>query len=195
MDGSSTWTLVARIFHSSPKQNRRIVVDGALIDQFHPLVHGHWEAKDTRDDLEKLKSNRKFQDGYPRDNILFQDSQYVRYYGRTEFKYLMSILTDQLHVTDRYPPGLLCLPYHKRSSKWEEAVATVQGQSTGHRGWAVEINQGAATFTNRLFDASPLRNFSISVGCQSTRNLSEAAVEEIANSASFNRANFQNRLQ
>ena len=51
-------------------KNKRIVVDGALIDNFQ-LPHGYWEAKDIHDDL-PAEVLRKFAAGYPRDNILFQ---------------------------------------------------------------------------------------------------------------------------
>ena len=51
-------------------KNKRIVVDGALIDSFQ-LPHGYWEAKDIHDDL-PAEVLRKFEKGYPRDNILFQ---------------------------------------------------------------------------------------------------------------------------
>ena len=47
-----------------------IFVDGALVDTFN-LVHGFWEAKDTSDDLDK-EVKRKFDAGYPKNNILFQ---------------------------------------------------------------------------------------------------------------------------
>ena len=50
-------------------QNRRIVVDGALMDNFR-LTHGYWEAKDADDDL-PVEVVRKFERGYPRDNIPF----------------------------------------------------------------------------------------------------------------------------
>ena len=64
------WTLVPE--HSMRvHQNRRIVVDGALMDNFR-LTHGYWEAKDEDDDLPS-EVVRKFERGYPRDNILFQD--------------------------------------------------------------------------------------------------------------------------
>ena len=62
--------------HSSPEHaislggNKRIVVDGALIDALN-LPHGYWEAKDIHDDLD-AEVQRKFAAGYPRDNILFQ---------------------------------------------------------------------------------------------------------------------------
>jgi predicted helicase len=51
--------------------NRRpAFVDGACIDEFN-LVHGYWEAKDERDDLKK-EVQKKFKEGYPRNNIIFQ---------------------------------------------------------------------------------------------------------------------------
>ena len=50
--------------------NKRIYVDGALIDKFK-LPQGYWEAKDIHDDLPK-EALRKFKAGYPQTNILFQ---------------------------------------------------------------------------------------------------------------------------
>ena len=35
------------------------------------LTHGFWEAKDERDDLER-EIRRKLEQGYPRNNIIFQ---------------------------------------------------------------------------------------------------------------------------
>jgi predicted helicase len=52
------------------KGGRNLRVDGALVDTFK-IPHGYWEAKDTKDDLEK-EIQKKFEAGYPRDNILFQ---------------------------------------------------------------------------------------------------------------------------
>ena len=54
-------------------KNKRIVVDGVLIDDFQ-LPHGYWEAKDIHDNL-PIQVQRKFAAGYPRDNILFQTPQ------------------------------------------------------------------------------------------------------------------------
>ena len=55
---------------SIQRAKTRVIVDGALVDDFH-LAHGFWEAKDEKDDLEReIKS--KFEKGYPRDNIIFQ---------------------------------------------------------------------------------------------------------------------------
>lgn len=50
------------------KDSRRISVNGCLIDEFH-LPRGYWEAKD---DLNP-EIQKKFEAGYPRNNILFQE--------------------------------------------------------------------------------------------------------------------------
>jgi len=61
------WTLIEQ--YSMKHNSHKIIVDGALKDAF--LTHGVWEAKDTEDDLEK-EVKKKFEAGYPKDNILFQ---------------------------------------------------------------------------------------------------------------------------
>ena len=66
------WTLVPE-HPMALNRNKRIVVDGALIDDFR-LPHGYWEAKDIHDDL-PTEVQRKFEAGYPTDNILFQTPQ------------------------------------------------------------------------------------------------------------------------
>ncbi len=52
-----------------------IRVDGAILDAFE-LRLGIWEAKDTKDKLEK-EIKKKFNDGYPKDNILFQTPERI----------------------------------------------------------------------------------------------------------------------
>ena len=47
--------------------------DGTVKDVLR-MAHGYWEAKDTHDDLDAEIQN-KFNRGYPRDNIIFEDSQ------------------------------------------------------------------------------------------------------------------------
>jgi hypothetical protein len=65
------WTLAEQFsMRAKGAGGRAIRVDGPLLDPFK-LVHGVWEAKDSDDDL-KLEVDRKFQAGYPGDNILFQ---------------------------------------------------------------------------------------------------------------------------
>src|SRR6185437_170938 len=63
------WTLVPE--YSIPRKGRNpLSVDGALVDAFN-LPRGYWEAKDEDDSLE-AEMKKKFEDGYPRANILFQ---------------------------------------------------------------------------------------------------------------------------
>src|SRR6266446_7324074 len=62
------WKLVPE--HSMRgKGRRRIQPDGTLMDVFR-LHHGHWEAKDSGDDLNK-EIRAKIDKGYPVENLLF----------------------------------------------------------------------------------------------------------------------------
>src|SRR5258708_2215329 len=63
-------TLVPEFRIERARARSSVIVDGALLDDFH-LAHGYWEAKDEKDDLDReIKS--KLDKGYPRDNIIFQ---------------------------------------------------------------------------------------------------------------------------
>ena len=63
------WSLAEQ--HSIPRKGRRpLRADAVFLDQFK-LRHGVWEAKDSQDDL-ALEVKKKFAEGYPQDNILFQ---------------------------------------------------------------------------------------------------------------------------
>ena len=55
----------------SPAKERRYV-DGALLHELR-LPFGYWEAKDEKDDLD-AEIELKFKRGYPKDNIIFDDS-------------------------------------------------------------------------------------------------------------------------
>jgi predicted helicase len=63
-------TLIEKYTLKPSKHEHPLFVDGALVDAFN-LPHGFWEAKDTSDDLDK-EIKRKFDIGYPKNNILFQ---------------------------------------------------------------------------------------------------------------------------
>lgn len=58
----------------SPARERRYV-DGALLHALR-LPFGYWEAKDEKDDLD-AEIATKFKRGYPKDNIIFDDSTQV----------------------------------------------------------------------------------------------------------------------
>jgi predicted helicase len=63
------WNLVTEWKIERPSR-RPAFVDGACVNEFR-LVHGYWEAKDESDDLKK-EVKKKFAEGYPKNNILFQ---------------------------------------------------------------------------------------------------------------------------
>ena len=50
-----------------------VIPDGTVKDTLR-MARGYWEAKDSGDDLD-AEMARKFRRGYPRDNILFEDSR------------------------------------------------------------------------------------------------------------------------
>ena len=50
-----------------------VIPDGTVKDSLR-MPRGYWEAKDSHDDLD-TEIQRKFNRGYPRDNIIFEDSQ------------------------------------------------------------------------------------------------------------------------
>ncbi|MCK5536564.1 MAG: N-6 DNA methylase [Bacteroidales bacterium] len=59
--------------HYQTKQNNTIIFDGTIKDALR-LDWGYWEAKDTKDDLDKEIEN-KLAKGYPNENILFENSE------------------------------------------------------------------------------------------------------------------------
>jgi len=63
-------TLIEKYPLKTSNHDHILFIDGALVDSFN-LVHGFWEAKDTSDDLNK-EIKKKFDSGYPKNNILFQ---------------------------------------------------------------------------------------------------------------------------
>ena len=66
------WTLVEELSRQAINSTRRIRLDGALRDQWK-RPHAWWEAKDSADDLD-AEIEKKIEDGYPLDNIIFEDT-------------------------------------------------------------------------------------------------------------------------
>ncbi len=70
--------------------------DGTVKDTLR-MNRGYWEAKDTHDDLD-TEIQRKFNRGYPRDNIIFEDSQTaVLIQNREEAMRVDMTRPDELH--------------------------------------------------------------------------------------------------
>jgi predicted helicase len=63
---------IAEHEHIAPTKNR-CYLDGALLHEIR-VPFGYWEAKDTSDDLDE-EIEKKTRKGYPRDNIIYEDSR------------------------------------------------------------------------------------------------------------------------
>ena len=165
------WTLVPERSISLGR-NRRIVIDGALIDDFN-LTHGHWEAKDIHDDL-PTEVQRKFAAGYPDDNILFQTPKQA-ILCQNDKHVLDADLTDPTQLIETLQPFFSYRP--QEITEWEEAVAQFKDR-------VPDIGRGLAKLiqkerqTNRQFTAAFVDFYD---KCRQfiNPNLSEAAVEEM----------------
>ena len=165
------WTLVPEHSIALP-QNKRIRVDGALIDEFN-LPHGYWEAKDTDDDL-PAEVERKFAAGYPSDNILFQTPQRGILW-QNDAPVLDADLTDPAQLVQTLeaffshrPPAI---------AEWDEAVGQFKDK-------VPDIGRGLAALIQRERENN--RRFTTAFAefyekCRQSinPNLSEAAVEEM----------------
>ena len=165
------WTLVPE--HAiSPQRNKRIVVDGALVDDFR-LTHGYWEAKDIDDDL-PTEVERKFAAGYPRDNILFQTPQRAMLWQNGRLT-LDADLTDASQLIETLQMFFGYRP--QEYAAWEEAVAQFKDR-------VADIGNGLAELirkerqSNRLFTAA-FAEFLDKCRQSINPNLAEAAVEEM----------------
>ena len=164
-------TLVQEYSISLP-QNRRIVVDGAVVPQ-HNLVHGYWEAKDINDDLQ-AEVNRKFKAGYPKDNILFQTP--VRAILWQEGSLVLDVsLTDKLQLIKVLQTFFAHVP--QEIAKWEEAVAQFKDVVPDiGRGLSKLIHEQRRS--NCLFEIK-FKEFLEKCRLSINPNISEAAVEEM----------------
>ena len=165
------WTLVPE-FGVSTGRGRRIVVDGALVDDFR-LTHGCWEAKDIHDDL-PAEVDRKFVAGYPRDNILFQTPQRAMLWQNGRLA-LDADLTDAGQLIETLQMFFGYRP--QEYAAWEEAVAQFKDR-------VADIGQGLAQLiqqerkSNSTFTAA-FTEFLDKCRQSINPNLAEAAVEEM----------------
>ena len=165
------WTLVPE--HAvNPRRGQRIIVDGALIDDFR-LTHGYWEAKDIHDDL-PAEIERKFAAGYPRDNILFQTPKRAILWQNGRMV-LDNDLTDPAQLIESLHTFFAYRP--QEYAAWEEAVAQFKDR-------VADIGQGLAELiqqerkSNRVFTTA-FAGFLDKCRQSINPNLAEAAVEEM----------------
>lgn len=165
------WTLVPEWELRRPRQHP-LRVDGALLDNFR-LTHGFWEAKDIRDDLPR-EARKKFDLGYPRDNILFQTPRRALLFQNDTLAFDADLtqptaLIDALHAFFSYTPPAY--------SEWERAVSEFQERVPELARSLIEIiereRKTNRRFTRAFTDFAELARRSINP------NLADAAVEEM----------------
>ena len=153
-------------------RNKRIVVDGVLIDDFQ-LPHGYWEAKDIHDNL-PIQVQRKFVAGYPRDNILFQTPQRAILWQNGQ-QTLDADLNDPMQLI-----GVLETFFSHRPqeyTEWEEAVAQFKNKVPALGGSLAALIQDERDVNPHFTTA--FEDFHAKCRRSINPNLSEAAVEEM----------------
>ena len=153
-------------------RNKRIVVDGVLIDDFQ-LPHGYWEAKDIHDNL-PIQVQRKFAAGYPRDNILFQTPQRAILWQNGQ-QTLDADLNDPMQLI-----GVLETFFSHRPqeyTEWEEAVAQFKNKVPALGGSLAALIQDERDVNPHFTTA--FEGFHAKCRQSINPNLSEAAVEEM----------------
>jgi predicted helicase len=165
------WTLVLE-WQIKRSRNRRIFVDGALVDSYK-LPHGFWEAKDIHDDLEKA-IQRKFDDGYPKDNILFQTPERAILWqdGRLILDSDLTkpyLLIEALKLFFEYrPPDYV---------EWEQAVEEFKDKVPELANGLIELIRRERQTNTRFIGA--FADFTDKCRQAINPNLSEQAVEEM----------------
>ncbi len=76
---------------------KRIRPDGEVVDTFN-LPFGHWEAKDTQDNL-YVEADKKFTAGYPSKNIIVQSPTHTLLYQHGELQLDRDISEPTTHNT------------------------------------------------------------------------------------------------
>ena len=165
------WTLVPE--HSmTVRRNRRIVVDGVLMDNFR-LTYGYWEAKDEDDDLPS-EVVRKFNKGYPRDNILFQEPHRAILWQNEQ-----QTLDANLRNPEELIGTLETFFSHRppEYTEWEEAVAQFRDRVPALGQGLAERIHGEREMNQAFITA--FADFHEKCRQSINPNLSEAAVEEM----------------
>ena len=99
-------------------EKKRIAPDGEIVDAFG-LPYGHWEAKDTQDDL-FVEADKKFAAGYPSNNIVVQSPTHALLYQHGQLQLDLDITEPRnlVHVLRTF------FAYQEENiSAWHTAVA------------------------------------------------------------------------
>ena len=148
------------------------MVDGVLIDDFQ-LPYGYWEAKDIHDDL-PAEVLRKFEKGYPRDNILFQTPQRALLWQNGQ-EILDVDLNDPMELIGVLETFFSYRP--QEYTEWEEAIAQFKDKVPALGNSLAALIQKERD-TNSHFTTA-FEDFYEKCRQSINPNLSEAAVEEM----------------
>jgi predicted helicase len=165
------WTLVPE-WEFTRQRRLPLRIDGALVDNFR-LTHGFWEAKDIHDDLRR-EVRRKFEAGYPRDNILFQTPRRALLYQNDTLA-IDADLTRPQALIDTL--GLLFSYTAPAYDQWERAVSEFQERVPELARGLVEIIERERKTNQRFIRA--FADFSSLARRSINPNLADAAVEEM----------------
>ncbi|HOW74776.1 MAG TPA: N-6 DNA methylase [Candidatus Competibacteraceae bacterium] len=154
-------------------QRRPLRADGAIVDQF-ALRLGLWEAKDRQDDLDR-EIQKKWAEGYPKDNILFQSPERIVLWQngqevlRADIRHSPELLIEGLQLFFGYQPPAY--------PQWQEAVAGFK-EKVQELGQALLAIVQQERTRNKHFAAAFETFFRL---CQESinPNLALAAVEEM----------------
>ena len=164
------WKLVPE--HSWRVKGRRIKPDGTIMDLYQ-IHHGHWEAKDTKDDLEK-EIRGKIALSYPTANILFWEPrravlyQHDRRVADTPLDEPAALLAILGRFLEFAPEAI---------AEWESAVVEFKDK-VPELGKALAVRLKKARKENPAY-ATAFADFITTCRTSLNPNLSEAAVEEM----------------
>jgi predicted helicase len=165
------WTFIGE--YKFPRKGRKPAsIDGGIVDAF-TIPQAFWEAKDSDDDLAK-EVQAKFADGYPRDNILFQEpKRAILWQGGREI--------DDLDITK--PDALIyfvqeLFTYRDQTQlDWEQAVAEFKPLIPDAARKVVELIEGERKESQSFIKA--FNTFAEVCRTSVNPNLSDSAVEEM----------------
>ena len=164
-------TLLCEKTHYTPEK-RRITPDGEVVDTFG-LAHGHWEAKDTQDDL-YIEADKKFAAGYPSKNIVVQSPTHALLYQHGQLQLDLDITEPRnlVHVLQTF------FAYQEENiAAWHTAVAEFR-ETVPELGEKLTVLIETERQNNPRFQEAFI-NFHRQCQTSINPNLSIAAVEEM----------------
>ena len=165
------WTFIGE-YKYTRKGQHPLSIDGAGVDAFK-IPQAYWEAKDTQDDL-PTEVRRKFEKGYPKNNIVFQSPQRVILWQDSR-----QILDEDITKPDTLVYVVKELFAYRSESQrdWEVAVEEFKPHIPDIAAKVIELIE-IERKDNKSF-VQAFGNFADVCRSSINPNLSDAAVEEM----------------